>query len=321
MKISRLHFQPLYAMASKHLQMIISSKLSAGKAPLSQSRLIDLNEGDMLSCEVSIPENWKETDQTVVLVHGLGGSHTSNYMIRLARKLYLKGNKVVRVNLRGCGSGSGLSKLPYHAGTSKDLLKVLEFFKAENSASEIVVIGFSLGGNVALKLAGELGVNAEKYVKTFIAVCPPIDLFESVKKIQEKANRLYHFYYLKKLCEQAKSWIPRKIQSIYDFDDNVTAPLWGYKNALEYYQECSSLRYLPQILQTTHLLFAEDDPFVCLKGLQGLSLPKNIHIWMTEKGSHMGFLGKTSKAHSPHWMDDLLLCWIDGNFSAHLLPN
>ncbi|MES2199039.1 MAG: alpha/beta fold hydrolase [Chlamydiota bacterium] len=317
MRVNNLNFKPFLRLSSKHFQMVVSSCFFSGKGPPSKGHHIDLGEGDFLSCEISTPENFQANDPTVVLVHGLGGCHSSSYMIRMSRKIYFKGNKVVRINLRGCGSGKGLSKLPYNAGSSNDVLKVLQSLKQDAPSSEITVVGFSLGGNIALKLAGELGVEAKKLVKTFIAVCSPLDLAHTVSQIQEKRNRLYHYYYLKKICKQAKSWIFRDIRTLYEFDDLVTAPLWGYNGAAEYYKNCSSLQFLPDIRQSTHLLLAKDDPFVDLDKLQGVSLPDAVSLWITKQGGHMGFFGKSSKEHGPYWMDEVLINWIGGDFLSN----
>lgn len=315
--INKLNFEPLPGLGSKHFQTIIASYLPAGEAPPSKNRLIELEQDDYLSCEISTPTIWKKTDQTIVLIHGMGGSHLSNTLIRMARKLYAIGSKVVRVNLRGCGSGEGLSKLPYSACTSSDVFKVLQTLKKENPSSDISIIGFSLGGSIVLKLAGELGFDAGKFVKRFIAICAPLDLVQSASCIQEKGNRLYHAYYLKKICEQAREWLPKIPHSLYEFDNLVTAPLWGYKGADEYYRGCSSIRFLPSIQQSTHLLFAKDDPFIFLDRLQEVSLPDAVQVWTTDKGGHMGFLGKNPEAKSPYWMDHLLLNWISDDFSSN----
>lgn len=311
---NELNFRPLPGLTSNHLQMVVASLLPPGKAPPSERWLVPIGGGDQLSCEVSTPSQWRSSDPTVVLIHGLGGSYSSRYMIRMARKLYLTGRKVVRVNLRGCGSGRGLSKLLYHAGNSKDLLIVLQSLRNMNPISEIKVIGFSLGGNIILKLAGELGLESKSLVKTFIAVCPPIDLKQVVESIREKRNRLYHRHYLKHIREQAGLKNSQKIWNLYQFDDLFTAPAWGYKGAIEYYQACSSIRFIPQIQQETHILFAKDDPFITFDQFKTIFLPKSVHIWVTEKGGHMGFLGNTSSKNTPYWMDNLLLKWLDDDF-------
>jgi len=313
-KVKKLKFQPLFGLSSKHLQMIISAYIPTGRAPPSKQWFVDIGNGDKLSCEVSIPPTWKENHKTIALIHGLGGSHTSRYMIRMARKLYKRGSKVVRINLRGCGSGKGFSKLPYSAGNSDDLLKVLQALKKESPHSEITVIGFSLGGNTALKLAGELGSDAETLVKTFIAVCPPFDLEQTVLSIQQSKYRLYHQYYLKNIFKQASSWITQKFNSIYEFDDKVTGPIWGFSGAQDYYRSCSCKNFLSKIRVTSHLICAEDDPFVPLGGLKDIPSSNHVHFWTTEYGSHMGFLGRTRHAWKFQWMDHLLLDWIDEKF-------
>lgn len=308
--VKKLNFKPFFGLSSKHLQMIISNFIPCGKAPLSKQWFIDIGNGDKLSCEVSTPLNWKNDNKTIALIHGLGGSHTSKYMVRMARKLYEKGNRVIRINLRSCGSGKGLSKLPYNAGNSDDILKVLQALKTETPHSDIFVVGFSLGANTALKLAGELGPEAENLVKTFIAVCPPLDLEHTVLSMQQRKNHLYHQYYLKQVHEQAKPWTTQKFTSLYEFDDKITGPLWGFTGAKDYYQNCSSKYFLKKICVASHILCAEDDPFISINVLKDLSLSNHVHLWTTKYGSHLGFLGRTKF----HWIDHLLLNWIDGNF-------
>lgn len=314
-KIKRLHFQPFLGLYSRHLQMIISAYIPGGKAPPSKQWFVDLGNDDQLSCEVSTPQNWKENNKTIALIHGLGGSHTSRYMVRMARKLYKRGNKVVRINLRGCGSGKGLSKLPYSAGNSYDVLKVLQALKKETPDSETSVIGFSLGGNTVLKLAGELGSEAENLVKTFIAVCPPLDLEQCVLSIQQKKYSLYHKYYLKRIFEQAGKWTTTKFQSLYEYDDKITGPLWGFTGAQDYYQNCSSKKFLSKIRVTSHVICAEDDPFIPIDALKDVPLSQHVNLWTTKYGSHMGFLGQTNQGWKFHWIDHLLLNWVEGQFS------
>jgi len=301
--MKRLTFCPLPGLSNCHLQTVLSTYFPSGSAPPSERWLVPIGNGDHLACEVSSPPH---ANETVVLVHGLGGSHQSKYMVRLARKFYNRGYRVVRVNLRGCGSGSGLSILPYHAGNSHDLLCVLQACKE----TSVHVIGFSLGANLVLKLAGELGTQANELVTTFTAVCPPIDLEKSVQRIQENCHRLYHAYYLKKILAQARPWNPQKISTIYEFDDQLTAPLWGYSGASEYYRANSSLAFLEKIRQKTHLLFSEDDPFICCKQLKTLTLPEPLHLYTTTHGGHMGFLGKTPHPANFFWLDHTLLHWI-----------
>lgn len=309
--IQKLDFHPFPGLSSAHLQTIFPSLLPSGIAPPSKSWPVLLADGDQLCCQLSTPNGWKESDKSILLVHGLGGSHASNYMIRLARKFYALGCRVIRINLRGCGSGKQFAKLPYNAGTSHDLLTVIETLQA--LPSTLFVIGFSLGASLVLKLAGELGADAKKLVQKFIAICPPLDLEQTVQLIEQRRHFFYHHYYLRKICKQAQPWTTHRAKSLYEFDDRVTAPLWGYQGAAQYYKQCSSAQFLPMIGHTTRILFAEDDPFIQLDYAALSARSSHVDISTTTHGGHLGFLShprkKGDKRSGFFWLDDLLLDW------------
>lgn len=317
MKLKALNFKPLFGCSSKHLQTTLPLYLDPGLPPPSEQRVVNLDEGDSLVCEVSTPATWQETGKTVLLVHGLGGSHTSVYMIRLARKLFLKGHKVVRINLRGAGSGKGRSIRPYCGGSSQDLFKVLQSFQNEFPFSDRYVIGFSLGGNIAIKMAGELGKTGINYFKGLIAICAPLDLGDTVRILNRKRNSLYHHSYLKSMLRHSTGIVKSKIKTMYEYDQQVTAPLWGFQSAEDYYLKCSSIAFLSKIQVTTHLLFAEDDPFVNLNLLKEAAISPSVNLWSTKWGGHMGFIGRTAH-HQYFWMDQLLLNWIHEDFTSDL---
>lgn len=298
---------PTTGLSSPHIQTVMAAYRHAGPVPQTEQWHVTLDDGDILSCAVSVAPNWQKSAKTVVLVHGLGGSEESKYMIRLTRHCYQRGCKVVRVNLRGCGPGKGLAKLPYNAGTSDDILRVLQELKCKESASPIVLMGFSLGGNIVLKLAGELGGRAKGYYEKCIAVSAPLDLAETVHLIEKKRHLIYHRYYLNKILLQAAPWVKQKVRSLYEFDNLVTAPLWGYRGADDYYRSCSSIGFLSKIEHETHILCAEDDPFVNLDRLYGMELSDKLHLYQTKHGGHMGFQGRTEMVFNGHWMDQWLL--------------
>ena len=297
----KLSFKPLRGLSSPHLQTILPSFLPVGKQPPSKPWIFTLSDGDILSLEVSKPPTWEKDHPTTFLVHGLGGDHTSSYMVRMTKKLYKKGHKVIRINLRGCGSGQGLSTKPYCGGNSQDLLEVLLENQKKNPSSPTNLIGFSLGGNITLKLSGELGTGLSSILNHCIAVCPPLDLFHSVQTIGK--SPFYERYFLKSISKQFYN----TPSSMYLLDDNITAPAWGYESALDYYQSCSCLFFLPKIKHKTRILLAEDDPFIDHKKAHTVLLPEAVEVYTTEKGGHMGFIGENRR----HWMDDLLLDWID----------
>ncbi|MBA2727245.1 MAG: alpha/beta fold hydrolase [Parachlamydiaceae bacterium] len=319
MAVRWLDFQPLLGTSSKHLQTIIPTFRSAQLAPESARWFVNLSDDDRLSCEMSTPPKWQLTDQTVVMLHGLGGSHEAKYMIRMAKKSFDKGYRVIRVNLRGCGSGKGLSKLPYHAGCSEDLLKVLEAYKIEAPESPVTLIGFSLGANVALKFAGELGESATRWIKRCFAVCTPIDLKQTVLAIGKRMHFFYEMHFLKSLARQTQTWMKHKVSSIYEFDQTITAPLGGFENADDYYLKCSSKHFLSKIRCQTEILLAEDDPFIDASLIQEIHVPSSVNIWQTKQGGHMGFIGRNAVSHDYYWMDQLLLHWLEDDFKSDLL--
>ena len=310
--IEYLPFRPLPGLSSPHMQTILASFSKTKTIPPSTPLLITLEDGDQLCCEVSQPSSWKETQKTVIMVHGLGGSHASNYMVRISFKLYEAGYRVIRANLRSCGSGQGLARLPYNGGASHDVLSIIQNLKKQTPHSPIVLVGFSLGGNIVLKLAGELGEAASHLLHQTIAICPPVDLSQAIKSLSHSSNRLYHRYYLNQLRQQGKRWIGNlSINSLYDFDNLITAPQGGFMNASDYYAKCSSRFYLSRIQHPCQILFAADDPFIHYQSALEIPLSASTQIKISPQGGHMGFLSWTGLKHRYFWLDQILLKWIE----------
>jgi uncharacterized protein len=306
-----LDFCPLPGFSSPHWQMMLSTYGPTGKEPDSKEMIVTLKDGDRLSCHVSSPKKWKPNDKTLVLIHGLGGSHNSCFMIRIARKAVELGLRVVRINLRGAGTGAGLAHLPYNCGTSEDVVEVLEVLKKKTPNSPIILIGFSMSGNIVIKMAGELGRRACQLLSHVIAVCPLLDLRQTVQKFELAKNWLYHKYYFEQIVSQGKIWVKNlSICTLKEFDDKITVPLWGYKNRRDYYKQCSSYHYIPYIFVPCEIIFAQDDPFIDYTRIKKVRLGPETHVWLTAKGSHVGFIGGTSKQMGYYWLDQLLLSWI-----------
>ena len=309
--IQTLAFRPLIGLSSPHAQTILSCFSRGGVPPPSVSLNVLLEDGDHLCCEISTPINWDETQKTIVLVHGLGGSSHSSYMVRLGRKLYKAGYQVVRVNLRGCGPGKLLARKKYYGGSSHDILQLLRVLKHQYPRSPLVLAGFSIGGNIVLKLAGELGEEADRFLHLTIAVCPPIDLANTIEQLEKPTNQRYHRYFVKGLHKLLNH--PNNnyfFSSLFDFDRQITAPQWGFQDPHDYYQKCSSRYFLPSIRHACHLLFAADDPFIDYRSLLELSLAPSVKTWVSPHGGHVGFLGWAGREHRWFWMDRQLMHWI-----------
>ena len=305
-----LDFRPAFGLSSPHLQTVLPAFSRPDKEPPSERLIIPLEDGDRLVCYISNPAKDKAPKKIIVMVHGLGGSYKSRYLIRLSRKVYEADLCAVRVNLRSCAADEDFASRPYNGGNSQDILHVLKLLKERYPLSPIVLIGFSLGGNIILKLAGELNQQAKTYIDQLIAICPTIDLYHAVQNIEKWQHWVYHQYYLSHLLQQSKKWVKKlSIKSIFEFDDKVTAPLWGYKNALDYYKKEPSA-FISEIAIPTRILFAEDDPFIDCHLLNSMTIPSSVELYLTKKGGHMGFLGWSGKEHGYYRMDQLLMQWI-----------
>lgn len=319
--MENIDFTPFPIISGCHTQTILGSCLNFHRHPVSETRLVELPDGDKVALEISTPSDWKGTNPTVLMVHGLCGSHRSTYLIRMTHKLMAKGWRVVRYNMRGCGTGKGHAREIYHSGRSDDLYEAIKSIKEEEPESDITLIGFSLGGNVSLKLAGELSIHAPKLLKQIIAVSPPTHLHSSVKRLDTEVNKFYQRYFLKHLKEDMFDRHKRfpeikmpdlpKTMSFYEFDELYIAPQSGFKSAIDYYTKCSSFPLIPHITIPCKILFAKDDPIVDSTSLDDTLLPGNVKVFVTDHGGHMGFLGSPRSDGGFHWMDAMLLRWLD----------
>ena len=317
-------FHPLPGLKSAYWQTILGSKLKWHRAPPSQTQLIRLPDQDQLAVEISQPKQWQPSQPTIMMIHGLEGCHRAGYMVRLTHKLLKHGHfRVIRINLRGRGSGLGYAKHLYHGGRSDDILSVLEHEKGRYPDSAVTLVGFSLGGNIALKLAGELADKGPTYLQQVIAVCAPIDLEHCAELISHPKNHTFRRHFMRKLKNTVKHRHrlfpdlpkPPKIRffdmHLHQFDDIYTAPHAGFKNAKDYYQQASALRVLEHIQVPCRMLFALDDPFIDSSRVHQKTLPQHIEVYFSRHGGHMGFLGSPRKPGGFRWMDHVILNWIE----------
>ncbi len=315
-----LPFEPFSLITDPHHQTIVSSLFNFLPEPLSEGKRIRLADGDCLNVEITTPAGWKSDELTVLLVHGLCGSHRSPNLVRMVNRLEPRGVRCVRYNMRGCGSGRGLAKQIYHSGRSDDIFEVLKTIKKEQPDSPIVLVGFSLGAHLVLKLVGELNALAPQYLESVIAVSPPVDLYASIQMLGDPANGVYERYFYKilradvldrhrRFKDLPRIRLPRTLK-LYEFDQLYTAPMSGFKSVMDYYDKCSSAHVVKDIAIPCKILLSEDDPIIAPSSLDNLDLPKNIDVFKTKKGGHMGYLGDPTSETGFHWLDSLLVDWI-----------
>ncbi len=309
-------FTPYTLLRNPHIQTLLSYVIKRYDEPESETMFVELEDGDKLALEVTTPKGWKDSNLTVLLMHGVGGSHKSPYLVRMASKLCKQNIRTVRLNFRGTATGIGLAKKITHGGSSEDVHTVLKALKQQHPASPITTIGFSLSGNILLKLAGEKDLS--KLTHKLITVCPPLSLFDSSQRLEKFQNRIYQNSIVKAIVEILGSsknqfvYKPKRplssCKTLKEIDDLFTAPASGYNDAFEYYTNNSCLKFIPKITSPCHILFASDDPIVNGSKIQEIKVPSNIEVVTTRYGGHIGFLKNSFK--NPFWMDEILIKWL-----------
>ncbi|GBF49096.1 hydrolase [Leptospira ryugenii] len=260
----------------------------------------------------------------IILIHGMEGSSESHYMVSVGKEALLRGYGVIRMNLRNCGKGLGLARKPYNAGQSEDLDAVLSYVERYYT-KKYVVSGFSLSANLVLKYFGE---NRKFKARAFSATSPPLDLRRSCDFIDSRAGLFYRTHFLTTMKEKVESGIydisrsaiekVLKSKTFFDFDEFFTAPMSGYKNVLEYYNICSSSRYLSNIKTPGLVIHADDDPVVPSEVWREIDWQKfqNIETILTEKGGHVGFISdSTSDYPDGRWLPKMIMDFFDRKLS------
>lgn len=275
-----------------------------------------LPDGDALALHDACPPTWRGGAPIALLVHGLGGSHRSSYLRRIANRLTAAGIRVFRLDLRGAGAGLTLARKFYNAACSDDIRAALALLHRGHPRSPLVVLGFSLGGNIVLKLAGEAADQPVPGLIAVAAVAPPIDLVQCSAMIARLP--LYDRFYVRQLIAQVRQHarhfpelpaVEFPVQAnLRDFDDVYTAPRWGYASALDYYRRASSMAYLARIRLPTLILTARDDPFVAIRPFLEATPTPSLTIDIVERGGHMGFLGGDGQG-GIRWAETRVIRW------------
>ncbi len=240
---------------------------------------------------------------TVLLLHGLEGSSQAHYIEGMADKAWARGFNVVRLNQRNCGGTEHLSRGLYHSGLTADPRFVLTELRDHDGLRVFGVAGYSLGGNLAMKLAGELGPSDLPDVRAFCAVSPVLELEACVRAIERRENRAYEWNFCRNLQGRMRRkarvfpdmfdlqglW---KIWSIRAFDERYTAPHHGFDGASDYYHRASAMRVVDRIARPALVLTAADDPFVPAAIFAAPALRDNRHVTtvVSPHGGHCAFV-------------------------------
>ncbi len=316
------NFRPHPLLRSGHAQTVAGVYLPELSRPYrAKLRMVHLEDGDRLLLHDDCPTDWPVAGRAALLLHGLGGSHESGYMVRVAAKLNQCGVRTFRKDLRGFGAGYRTARHHCHAGRTDDAAACLDFVGHLCPESPVTIIGFSMGGNIVLKLLGELGDSAPKSLNSAVAVCPPIDLTHCARHLRTGMNRVYDWSFVRTLhglLHRRRRTVPGLVdrqlrplpKRLRDFDDRYTAPLVGYSGAKEYYLECSSAPLLPQIRVPTLIIAAADDPVIPVAMFERYALSPSVTLHITNHGGHLGFIGVRGVDADRRWLDWRVVDWV-----------
>jgi len=273
-----------------------------GAHPADEVRLFEVEPGVRLLARCRWQED-RTTRTTLVLVHGLGGSADAPYVLGAARLAYRAGANVVCLNQRNCGGTEHLTPTLYHSGMSGDLAAVVGELAGRDGLPRLFVAGFSMGGNLALKMAGEMGEAAPPALRGVCAVSPALDLRATTENLERPSNRPYQWTFvrgLRGLVERKAALYPnlydtrrlRRLRTVRDFDELYTAPHGGFAGADDYYERASALGFVPRIRVPTLVIQAQDDPLVPFASLRraGVSANPSVVAATPTHGGHVAFV-------------------------------
>lgn len=318
-------FVPRRFLSGGHMQTIAGNFLPRpSNLPSSESLYVEVDAAT--ASKVLCHCHWQPAEVrsqrlTVVLVHGLEGSSDSQYVIGNADRAWAAGCNVVRMNMRNCGGTDHLSPTLYHSGLSGDVGAVVDRVVTEHALSAVALIGYSMGGNLVLKLAGECGISIPQ-LKAVVGVSPAMDLAASAAALHYPRNRVYEWRFLLRLMKRFRLkaklfpdiFSPMRltgIRSLWDFDDRITAYYSDFDGAEDYYYRASSTRVAHGIAVPTLVLHSLDDPFIRMLPETRAILQANGNVTLveTEHGGHCAFLAPAGD-YDGYWAEKTLLGFL-----------
>jgi predicted alpha/beta-fold hydrolase len=289
---------------------------------------VDPSDGSRVLCHT----HWQPSDVmserlTILLVHGLEGSSDSRYMQGISARAWAEGCNIIRMNMRNCGGTESWTPTLYHSGLSADVGAVASHFAARYGLQRVALAGYSMGGNLVLKLAGELAGNPPAWLRAVVGVSPAADLAASADALHEPANRIYEWHFLRNLMGRFRRkaqlfpaiYSPAGIgpvRSVREFDEKITARYSGFTGADDYYYRASAARVASQIAIQALVLHALDDPFIRMTPETRAALASNpcVQLIETAHGGHCAFLSRknpiSGQSHDRQWAEATLIRYL-----------
>ena len=315
-------FMPRRPFLGGHAQTIAGNFLPRrNELPSPAERLIRVEPEVQVLCHCHWQPDRADAT-TLIIVHGLEGSSDSQYVIGTGSKAWRAGMNVVRMNMRNCGGTETLGPTLYNSAMSADVGVVAETLVREEGLQRVAFAGFSMGGNLVLKLLGEWGTQAPVQIQAGIGVSPAMDLAASADALHNRGNRIYEWRFLRGLQQRIKrkaalypgrydTHYLRDVRSLRQFDDQVTARYCGFRDAQDYYTRAASAQVLDRIAIPTLVLHAEDDPFIRVLPDTRHKLTQNPHITylQTANGGHCAFLAEPN-GYDGRWAERQAIAFV-----------
>ncbi len=281
--------------------------------------MVDTDDDARLLLRVSWQPGPRESSPALVIVHGLGGSDASSYVLSTGELAFARGWHVVRMNMRGSGDGEELCPLLYNAGLDGDLLATVDAVAAR--VPRLAVAGFSLGANLTLLAAGRRRERLPEALAGIAAVSPPLDLSACADALEHRDNRLYQRYFMRMLTAAYQRRHHRRpdlfpadreagLVTVREYDHQITAPFGGYDGADDYYARSSAGPYLASIARPTLVLSAADDPMIPVTSVEPWPTSPSVRREITSTGGHVGFVGR-SHAPGHFWAAERALDFLE----------
>src|SRR5215471_2681083 len=312
-----LDFEPHPLLANAHL-MTIAAALWRRKfsLPVSEKRLFAVDSESKLLGHCNWQDGKRNDAPVIVLVHGLEGSSDSNYMKGIAEKGWAKGFHVIRLNQRNCGGTELLTPTLYNSGMSGDYRAVFEELANKDGFEKIFFAGYSMGGNLVTKMAGEFGANSPKQLRGVASVCPALNLAACADELERWDNYFYEQRFVHGLMRRyahKAELFPQlyskngfgPIRTVREFDDAITAQRFGFKDAAEYYESAGAKKVVGQIRVPYLLITAQDDPFVPFEAIRAAGVEQSplIQFLAPKHGGHCGFVSRHG-GHKRFWAEE-----------------
>ncbi|QDT35756.1 YheT family hydrolase [Stratiformator vulcanicus] len=315
-------FRPPRLLRNPHTQTLIGAYGHRKRYRCGQDmHLVELHDGDRLVLHDDAPAGWEPGGPTALFLHGLLGCHISPYVARCAAKLKKLGFRTFRIDYRGTGAGRDFAERPYHAGLSEDIVAALSEIARLCPASPIALIGYSMGGNLALKTLGQHAEELPDVPIRGVAVNPAVDLAQCCFQLKNRTQRMYDRFFARGLTANVLSRpelfgdvfdeiASRPPKRIVEFDRRVTVPLWGFRSTKDYYRQASAISYIDRIKVPTLVLHSKDDPLIPWKIFESFTFNPQLQLHLSDHGGHMGYFAKSSESPDGWWADYRIIEWL-----------